>query len=118
MKPLVVALLLLGSLAESKAPAPGRYGADTTDPGFVQLVVEKDGTVTFLHVVTLHLPPFELERHAARLVRGPKGSWCMEPAPKDALPCLTQARNGKWLLTLKQGNTVLTLLPESEPVPR
>lgn len=111
-------LLVLACAAPVDGPAPGIHGADTPDhPGFVQLRVEKDGAVTLLNVVTLHLPPAELERHTGRLVRK-DGRTCIAPAPSSIEPCLTKDKQGRWQVTLKSpAGQVLTLIPEPSTRP-
>src|SRR4051812_15561199 len=114
---LVLPALALVLAAAPDAPAPGYYNADTPHhPGFIQLHVEKDGQVTFLHVVTIHLPPYELERHKARLVKK-EGKLCMEPAPHDVAPCLSRDKDGQWQLALLSPAKVLTLVREPPETP-
>lgn len=107
----VVAALLsaAASASGSPAPPPGRYESQAPGPGFVQLEVDAQHKVTLLYVVTLHLPPAELERHTATLAMNKAGRWCMAPAPVSVAPCLVAGPKGTWRVVFKTPRTVLTL---------
>ena len=109
---------LTGALACARAPvtasafpvAPGTYnGRPPHYVGLLQLSVRPDGTATFLNVVSVHLPPVELERREVRLERGAEGQVCMRPPPEALEPCLMLGDDGVL--------TVMTREPGAEPIP-
>ncbi|HZI12177.1 MAG TPA: hypothetical protein VE153_17470 [Myxococcus sp.] len=94
--------------------APGTYnGRPPKYVGLLQLTVREDGTATFLNVVSVHLPPRELERREVKLERGADGRVCMNPAPDAVEPCLAQEQGGALTVKTKDEGTAVLL----EPVP-
>lgn len=80
--------------------APGTYnGRPPRHVGLLQLKVREDGGATFLHVVSVHLPPRELERREVRLERGADGRVCLSPAPEAVEPCLAVEQDGALTVT-------------------
>lgn len=94
--------------------APGTYnGRPPKYVGLLQLTVREDGTGTFLNVVSVHLPPRELERLEVRLEQGADGRVCMSPAPAAVEPCLAREQGGALTVKTKDEGTAVVL----EPVP-
>jgi hypothetical protein len=80
----IMAALAIGGCASGPT---GRYEAPLAGvPGFYQLTIAESDEVTFLVVITEHVPPAELESLRGKLVR--RGSaLCIEPAPAKIEPC-------------------------------
>lgn len=94
--------------------APGTYnGRPPKHVGLLQLKVREDGSATFLHVVSVHLPPQELERREVKLERGPDGRVCMSPAPQAVEPCVALEQGGALTVKTRDEGTAVLL----EPVP-
>ncbi len=118
----LLGLVVFSALACARPPpapppplvAPGTYnGRPPKYVGLLQLQVREDGSATFLNVVSVHLPPRELERREVRLERGADGRVCMSPAPDAVEPCLAQEQGGALTVTTKDEGTAVLL----EPVP-
>jgi hypothetical protein len=77
-----------GKVSSAK-PVVGRFsGAPTSYIGRLILEIAEDGSYSFLNLVTMHLPPVELEnRHGQVTFSGDKG--CLLPAPEAIEPCFT-----------------------------
>ncbi len=107
-----------GALACARSPAvvipppapsvrvePGTYnGRPPRHVGLLQLNVREDGSAIFLHVVSNHLPPVELERLEVRLEPGADGSLCMSPSPVALEPCLKREVDGALTALTREAN--------------
>jgi len=87
--------VLTRALAASRRPrapepsgVPAGLDSGATPLLHLQLEVKEEGRVEWVNLVTLHLPPAQLERHAARRVRGEAGRRCLRASAPDgaALP--------------------------------
>lgn len=84
---------------------PGTYnGRPPRHVGLLQLDIRRDGSATFLHVVSNHLPPVELERLEVRLEPGANGRFCMSPAPTALEPCLQREAEGALTVLARDAN--------------
>jgi hypothetical protein len=103
------ALSACGALLKRPPLAPGHYSAETKKyVGFVSLEARKDGSATFLNVVSAHLPPVELERAEVKLTKQ-AGKICLSPAPKTIEPCLTLKTKTQLEATVKEDGSTLLL---------
>ena len=112
--PVLALGLALAACHHPRVPEPsgvpaGLYSGRTPSPGLLQLEVKEGDRVELVHLVTLHLPPAELERHSARLVRGESGQPCLEPPPRTVKPCLERGKGEALVLTLQPEETQVHL---------
>lgn len=77
-------------------------------PGFLKLEIQKDGKTLFLNVITLHLPPAEIERFNSRIT-DKDGKLCFENKPKTIEPCLISASDKEIIVKLVSGGTEVSL---------
>ena len=107
------AVLTLALAASHRPSRPGCPRASTPGPPPLllplQLEVKEEGRVELVNLVTLHLPPAELERHAARRVRGESGRRCLKPPPRTVRPCLEPGEDEALVLTLQPEGTRVRL---------
>ncbi len=95
-------------LALSAGPAPGLYSAAFTHRhGLLQLEVKANGEGHLRQVVSLHLPPAEIESLDVKLTEK-GGQLCLSPAPATVEPCLKITADGL-LATLKNEKVEVTL---------
>jgi hypothetical protein len=109
-----VLTLALAASHRPRAPEPsgvpaGLDSGATPAPGLLQLEVKEEGRVELVNRVTLHLPPAQLERHAARRVRGESGRRCLKPPPRTVRPCLEPGEDEALVLTLQPEGTRVRL---------
>ena len=70
-------------------------------PGFLKLEIKEDGSVTFLNVVTVHLPPVEIERLETKLTSSNNNpALCFETKPKTVEPCFVSANEREIVVKL------------------
>lgn len=75
----------------SESKIEGSFSGDAPKyHGFLKLDVNKNGSATFLNVVTIHLPPTEIERLKTKL-KFQDNRLCFEEKPKTIEQCLTAA---------------------------
>lgn len=86
MSPAVPALMI--------ALAPGLYSGATRQPhGLVQLEVGADGKGHFRRVISIHLPPAEIENKDVA-VTVTKETVCLAPPPSSIEKCLKRTPKG------------------------
>ena len=95
--------------AAAQALTPGLYTAATTAPhGLVQLEVRANDKGHVRRVISIHLPPAEIENLEVALTVTNEAV-CLEPAPSAIEKCLKRTKGGL-LATLKQNKTELLLV--------
>ncbi len=88
----------------------GEFTADLPKtPGFVKLEIAEDGTATLLNVVTIHLPPVEIERLKTKISRTKNDQLCFETKPKTIEPCLISVAEDEIVVKLVSENVELKL---------
>jgi hypothetical protein len=89
----------------------GNYsGALPKTPGFIKLEIKDGGGVTLLNVVTIHLPPVEIERLETKLSQSKDNSApCFETKPKTVEPCLVSANEQEIVVKLIPDGTEVKL---------
>lgn len=88
----------------------GTFSAETPkNPGFIRLEIKPDGTALLLNVVTVHLPPVELERLETMLNQSKDGALCFAEKPKTVEPCLVLADARAVVVKLIPEGTLLKL---------
>jgi hypothetical protein len=96
------------SYSKGKKPVKiGIFSGQTPDnPGFLKLEIKESNEVTFLNVVTLHLPPAEIEKLETKLVETTE-KICFEKKPQTVEPCLySVSENEITLKTIPGGKEV------------
>lgn len=96
---------------ETKKMIAGNYSGELPKtPGFLKLEIKEDGGVTFLNVVTVHLPPVEIERLETKLSSANDNSApCFQTKPKTIEPCLVSANEKEIIVKLIPGGTEVRL---------
>ena len=73
----------------SKKMIVGSYSGEIPrNPGFLKLEFGENGKTLFLNIVTLHLPPTEIERLETTAKYADNGRICFDPQPRTIEPCL------------------------------
>ena len=89
------------------ALAPGLYSGATHEPhGLLQLEVRGDGKGHFRRVVSIHLPPAEIEKKDVTLTVT-KDTVCLAPAPSQIEKCLKRTPKGLVAKLIDEGVEVL-----------
>lgn len=89
------------------ALAPGLYSGPTHRPhGLLQLEVGADGKGHFRRVVSIHLPPAEIENKDVTLTIT-KETVCLAPAPSQIEKCLKRTPKGLVAKLIDEGVEVL-----------
>jgi hypothetical protein len=85
----------------------GSYSGQIPDAqGFLKLDIQENNQVTFFNVVTLHLPPAEIEKLETKLIES-NGKTCFEKKPVTIEPCLSSiTENEITLKTIPDGKEV------------
>lgn len=113
----VLAALLVVACA-TPTLLPGLYSArKTKGVGLIQLEVRPNGSATLRNVVSVHLPPVEVESVSVKLV-WVKGKLCMRPAPQTVHPCFTVNSDGDVALKTLPDNDAVILKKVSSPSAR
>lgn len=87
----------------------GNFSGDTPkSPGFLKLEIKSDGSALFLNVVTVHLPPAEIERLETK-VKENKGTICFETKPQTVEQCAVSASEREIVLKLLSDNSEIKL---------
>lgn len=108
MKTLLLGVLLVFCAKSPTLPAAAIYTGQLESSGFIQLEVYPDRTAIFRRVVTLHLPPAELETVRVKLVQK-KNGLCLEPAPRSVAPCLRRVKAGQFALYFQETRREIVL---------
>lgn len=88
----------------------GSFTADLPkNPGFVKLEIAEDGTATLLNVVTIHLPPVEIERLKTKISRTKNDQLCFETKPKTVESCLISVAENEIVVKLISEDVELKL---------
>lgn len=80
--------------------------------GFLKLQIDADGKVLFLNVVTLHLPPAELERLETK-VNFKDGKFCFETKPQTVEQCAVSADSEEIVLKMESNQIEVRLKKEN-----
>lgn len=94
--------------AQEEKMISGNFSAPLPTPGFLKLEIQKDGKVLFLNVVTVHLPPTEIERFESKITRK-DGKICFAEKPKTIAPCLVSASDNEIVVKLAADGKEITL---------
>ncbi len=97
-----------GKVSEAK-PITGRFsGAPSGYVGRLILDLSEDGTYTLINLVSMHLPPQELENRRGKVTwKGAQG--CLLPVPEAIEPCFTAQGRDVIQVIQRQGNQPITL---------
>lgn len=93
---------------EQKKMISGNFSGALSTPGFLKLEIQKDGKALFLNVVTMHLPPAEIERFESKLTQK-NGKLCFAENPKTIDPCLVSASENEIVVRLSSDKKEITL---------
>jgi hypothetical protein len=96
-------------LAVIAALTPGLYSGATRQPhGLIQLEVGANGKGRFRQVISIHLPPAEIESIDVTLTVT-KDTVCLSPAPGAIEKCLRRTKDGL-VAVLSENNAELLLV--------
>lgn len=93
---------------EQKKMITGNFSGQLPTPGFLKLEIQKDGKALFLNVVTLHLPPAEIERFESKITQK-DGKYCFAENPKTVEPCFVSVSDNEIVIRLSSDKKEISL---------